>query len=71
MAESEFSKVASEVLVSFESPSRPRRRFRDCLHCPCMGKSCSDPSVLGYCCLSCLSDPLVVPKSDHGGFSRV
>jgi hypothetical protein len=45
------------------------RAFRDCKHCPCMGKSCSDPSVLGYCCLSCLSDPLKVdPSADRGGF---
>lgn len=66
--ESELSSSVS-VLVSSESPSRPRRHFRRCGHCPCMGKSCSDPSVLGYCCLSCLSDPLKVdPSSDRGGF---
>lgn len=68
MTKSEFSKVVSGVLVSSEPLSRPRRHFRRCRHCPCMGKSCSDPSVLRHCCLSCLSDPLVVVESDRGGF---
>jgi len=40
------------------------RGFRDCRACPCAGLSCSDPRVLGHCCLSCLSDPLVVDHSE-------
>lgn len=40
------------------------RAFRDCFRCPCVGLACDDPRVLGHCCLSCLSDPLVVDHSE-------
>jgi hypothetical protein len=64
----EISVPLAAALVSSESPSRPKRHFRDCFRCPCAGLACDDPRVLGHCCLSCLSDPLVVDPTSAGGF---
>lgn len=55
-AANEKGKLTEADKVFFASHSAPTESVdpKDCQKCGCRGKSCSDPEVLGKCCLSCL-----------------